>query len=385
MSRLGVSEAVAILGLAAAAFAYKATLNVVTARDGAEARRKLAYCAVAIPREVLCTAVRYRVTLAACRLPVDGPVAVLPWVAALWPLTIFESQGIQFTADRYSQRPVVGLCATQAWSCLRVAVVEAVGMLTALHQTGFVDAANPGRATAATLLRMLWMAPVFDCGLDLGFYVFHRACHESPLLYRLVHKEHHTDTAKRHGRLVAYETYTLTWAETFLISFAYLLGFAFVFAALALGAAATGAGLGWPRALTAFEFAMLITWGHTVELVGHTAISNTPKHHPMRAAVEWLGLDLLVIDHTMHHRIPLSNYSKRMTFWDVVCGTYSPRDENVTYQAGDEFLLCAATAKGTNAAPTAATVATPQRRRSVTPKGGKATAGRRGSTPKRRK
>lgn len=201
---------------------------------------------------------------------------------------MMKEQTVSDEADRYSARPVVGLCWTQVCSCLRVAIVEGTGTLFALLVIGIADFSQP--ATARSLLSMLYFCPLFDAGLDLGFYLFHRACHRSKLLYKLVHLDHHADTAREHGRLVAYETYTITWVETASITSSYLLGFGLV--ALAKGGAA----------LSLFEIATLITWGHTVELMGHTAVSSTPKHHPMRAVVELLGLDLLVIDHTMHHK-----------------------------------------------------------------------------------
>ena len=96
------------------------------------------------------------------------------------------------------------------------------------------------------------------------------------------------DTAKTHGRLVAYETYTITWLETISIVTCYFGGTAAMMGAkwALLGAA--------HAPVTAFELAVLLTWGHSVELMGHTATQWTPHHVPQRAALELLGIDLRV-------------------------------------------------------------------------------------------
>ena len=165
---------------------------------------------------------------------------------------------------------------------------------------------------------------------DLGFYAFHRACHMHRGLYKAVHRDHHVDTAKKYGRLVAYETYTITWLETISITASYFIGLMLVLSANGFAP------------ITVFELATLITWGHSVELLGHTAMTTTPRHHPMRLIVELCGLDLLVLDHTMHHKVPMSNFSKRMTLWDRAFGTYEPRDESLVFKAGDGDALQAA-------------------------------------------
>jgi len=121
------------------------------------------------------------------------------------------------------------------------------------------------------LLRVVYV----HVGLDLGFYLFHRACHVNKFLYKQVHRDLHIDTASKHGRLVAFETYTITWAETTRIAVSYVIGVGLVM--LLKGSLDVAP-------LSSFEFATLMSWGHNVELLGHTATTSTPRFHPMRVA-----------------------------------------------------------------------------------------------------
>lgn len=251
-------------------------------------------------------------------------------------------------------------------------------------------------ASARSLAAMVLLCPVFDLGLDFGFYCFHRVCHMNRWLYFQVHRDHHVDTAKEHGHLVAYETYTITWVETASITASYFIGLMCVqwglrqgqlprwvdfnsdlsvhgsHSVCVLNAEESSLPL-CPSAPSVFEVVFLVCWGHYMELMGHTSMTITPKFQPERWVIEALGFDLQVgpcvsvncyfskvkcpcsplqfesfvkrpplpcpqvIDHTMHHKIPFSNFSKRMTLWDRVFGTYSPRSDKVVYKNGDEY------------------------------------------------
>lgn len=269
---------------------------------GIAAKREFATCQLL--RDVCCTAARYAIVLN------RGFYFLL-----LPALTLFETFTIQAMSDRIAGRAVTtSITRTQLWNCVRVGAVEGLavwlGLLIHSCLQGTGDVNSP--PTAFSVISFLWLCPVFDAGLDLGFYTFHRSCHQYPSLYRNVHKFHHVNTAKAHGRLMAYETYSLTMTETVCIILSYAVGLIFVVLAK---------GMYWP---TLFELAFFVTYGHMVELTGHTALAITPKRYPPRILLELLSLDLRVADHTNHHLQPNSNFSKRMNLWDRLCGTYSP-------------------------------------------------------------
>ncbi|EOD36067.1 hypothetical protein EMIHUDRAFT_362735 [Emiliania huxleyi CCMP1516] len=241
-----------------------------------------------------------------------------PWAAiAAWPLAIFETWSVQFNADVYEGRAMKGVTWRHASKCLVVLVMEGFGVFAGfplvVKLLGWRQMSS-GAPTGAMLLHgAAGMTLAYDLGLDFAFYLFHRACHENRLLYRWIHKEHHTDTGKAFGPLVAFETYTITWSEASFIMVGYVLGLALA----GIVAAVFGSDV------TLFHLALLLSWGHLVELLGHSTMSWTINGNPLRLLHETLGIELKVPDHTMHHIKPLSNYGKRTVVWDKLFGTYT--------------------------------------------------------------
>jgi len=249
-------------------------------------------------RDVIVVSMRYFVI---CNGHHGSPLA---WVFLL-PLGIFETQTTQWLADWYEGRPMKNVTKHQVLKQIPVACTEAFGL-----SIGFrIFSIAPGGPSPAALLHAIWRAPLFDVGLDLGFYTFHRTCHKNRQLYRWIHAEHHTDVAKEYGQLVAHETYSISTIEALSILSSYLIGFELI-------------GIVMPYSL--FDMAYLVSWAHTVELLGHTELSWSPNGHPMRIIAEWCRLELKGAEHTMHHQKPLSNFSKRLTLFDKIFGTYEP-------------------------------------------------------------
>lgn len=300
-----------IAAVTAGSLLLNAALNYYTAEDKVLGRERVRFNMWQYSRDVVIMFCRFSIML-------RGGL----WLPLLWPLTIFETASIQWIVDKYEGREFCGITKKQITNTLKVSIVECVAAQIGRHVVGWDDPSYP---TGWDLLKSVYMCPVFDVGLDLGFYVFHRTCHKNLFLYKLVHKDHHVDTAKDFGRLVAFETYTITLLEAISIVASYFLGLAAVCLLK-----------GGPVSL--WETAFLICWGHGVELLGHTELSWTPKNHPMRIVHELLGLELQGIEHTMHHKKPLSNFSKRLNFWDRVCGTYEPPDK-IMYVRGSKSQL----------------------------------------------
>lgn len=259
---------------------------------------RLSHTALGWARDVVVVSVRYLVIRTGHR---GSPLA---W-PLLIPLGIFETHSTQWLADRYAGRPAERLTRHQCLKQVPIACTEALGLAVGFR----VLPVAPGGASPAALVGCLWRAPLFDLGLDLGFYAFHRACHANRRLYRWVHAEHHTDVGVTHGRLVAHETYTLSAAEALCILGSYLVGLGMVSAV---------------RPCSPFDLACLVSWAHSVELLGHTEMAWSPDGHPMRAVAEWCGLEIRAAEHSMHHRKPRCNFSKRLTLLDRLGGTYEP-------------------------------------------------------------
>ena len=237
--------------------------------------------------------------------------------ALMWPLIVLDTTSVQVIADLYEGRPLKlpGMHAVKRMLVLSFAVAVSICTGVYGHSPSY-GPFHPGvyhipldGPTATSLLAAVWRVPLFDLGLDLGFYMFHRGCHTNRTLYRLVHAEHHTDTGKVHGHLVAWETWDISLIETFSIALSYAFGLALLHVA--------------GVALTLFDLAFLISWAHLVETLGHTAMTWTVPH-PFRVPFDVMGVALSVDDHTMHHVKPLSNYGKRSSLFDRLSGTYSP-------------------------------------------------------------
>jgi len=189
------------------------------------------------------------------------------WVL-LWPLYVFEAISIQLVADIYEGRPLMG----PTWHVWRKHIPVAMAETLALN-IGFLiwggRAGIPMGPTQATwMLHMLWRAALFDIGLDFGFYTFHRTCHANRTLYKWIHAPHHADTGKRHGHLVAHETYDLTLNELNVLLYSYLIGFELLRA--------------FSGSFNLLDVATLVSWGHYVELLcaaqEHPATNSLLSH-----------------------------------------------------------------------------------------------------------
>jgi hypothetical protein len=137
-------------------------------------------------------------------------------------------------ADLYEGRPLKAPTAKQIVLQLKVAAVETLGYVLAFQIWPWLREDGLGAPPASVLLHAVWRTLLFDIGLDLGFYAFHRSCHvnrsatrASPslpaaasepdrllpssslphphhllppttrrTLYRLVHAPHHAETGK---------------------------------------------------------------------------------------------------------------------------------------------------------------------------------------------
>ena len=101
----------------------------------------------------------------------DHPALYWP---LLLPIGVFETWSIQAMADVYESRPVKPVCLKQVLNQLKITTAESIGVTVGYKIWPWVRIDDP---TVESLLHATWRTFVFDIGLDIGFYTFHRVCH----------------------------------------------------------------------------------------------------------------------------------------------------------------------------------------------------------------
>ena len=101
----------------------------------------------------------------------DHPALYWP---LLLPIGVFETWSIQAMADVYESRPVKPVCLKQVLNQLKITTAESIGVTVGYKIWPWVRIDDP---TLESLLHATWRTFVFDIGLDIGFYTFHRVCH----------------------------------------------------------------------------------------------------------------------------------------------------------------------------------------------------------------
>lgn len=224
-------------------------------------------------------------------------------------LGIFESYTIQNMVDDFDQNCKKHITMTQIYNHICLGFVEIVAVnigLMVLPLTELDDTIYGGVYTDL-LYTIPLLTFLFDIAADAGFYNIHRAFHEIFSLRKFHIPDHHENT-RTTGKLLAYETYTISLAEMSSIALTYFMGFGMVI--LVYGN------------LSTLITSVLVTWMHTVEMLGHTEMSWTPTFTYNRLLHDILGISLTSSDHLMHHIHPTKNYSKRTRLFDIICGTY---------------------------------------------------------------
>lgn len=162
-----------------------------------------------------------------------------------------------------------------------------------------------------TLVGKLSLYGVF---IDLYFYVYHRACHEVPALWKY-HRTHH---------LTKHPTILLTGfaddeqeiMEMILVPLA---------AYFSLGA--IGLPLGFYDWWICFQYLMF------TEMMGHTGLRlRMIPPSPISWLLKALDMELIIEDHDLHHRRgwkKAANYGKQTRIFDKVFGTTAQREEMI--------------------------------------------------------
>ena len=131
----------------------------------------------------------------------------------------------------------------------------------------------------------------FEIIFDFGHYWTHRLMHYHPILYRIVHKKHHTDYLININTSYNHTMYDYIITNTLpLILAGYIM----------------------PSSL---YFYNLIFWYKSfVEFAGHTGKSNKSGSFPQGVWLpRFFGIQLQTKDHNIHHISPNYNFSKRFS------------------------------------------------------------------------
>ena len=190
--------------------------------------------------------------------------------------------------------------------------------LDAFHQIialdFLLDASTTSTTSAFSILRdILLFIPVsflFEIVFDFFHYITHRAEHTYPILYRSLHKTHHTH---HHPTLIT--TYYHHIGDLLFTNTLPLFATILILQTNFLTPV--------PIHISPHLFFAIYLAKSYMELCGHSGkdIQQTGSFVQCVWIPRLLGIDLYTADHDIHHRLSYWNYSKRFSLWDRVFGT----------------------------------------------------------------
>lgn len=152
------------------------------------------------------------------------------------------------------------------------------------------------------LLLFVPISFIFEVIYDFMHYWIHRLFHYNKLLYKYIHKKHHIKTNTTY-----LDTYYQNPIDVILSN-----SIPFCLTLYILGN------------VSYFQFILLVVYKTAVEIAGHTGKKTFPTSSfpQFPWLVKYLGIELYTEDHDLHHRYTNCNFSKRLSFWDKIFGTY---------------------------------------------------------------
>lgn len=163
----------------------------------------------------------------------------------------------------------------------------------------------PNHLASFFIVRLLLMELVFD----FFHYCSHRLSHTIPALYTRFHKIHHSHHADLHvGSTLQMHPVDGVLTNTMPLLLAVTL----------------------IPIQSHWEFHVYMAYKTAQELFGHCGTHIKVKSFPSNPwLVEWLNMDLYIVDHTAHHVDGRCNFGKRLSFWDRVFGTFQRADTDI--------------------------------------------------------
>jgi len=171
----------------------------------------------------------------------------------------------------------------------------------ALSFVGALAMAPPTTSPALEYLLFIPNSFVFELLFDFFHYWTHRFGHSHPLIYKHIHKLHHSDPLVN-----AYNTFHHTFADIVLTNAVPILLTSYLFP------------------LPRFTLTLLFWFKTIVEVSGHTGKDTTSSFLQFIYLPRLFGIELYSRDHGLHHYNPNFNFSKRFSIWDKVFGTFKP-------------------------------------------------------------
>jgi sterol desaturase/sphingolipid hydroxylase (fatty acid hydroxylase superfamily) len=211
-------------------------------------------------------------------------------------------------------------------------VVASLWKMTGSRMIAAVLLSYDGTSPATTLASPRWWARLwlqvglYGIVLDFWFYVYHRAMHDVPALWRF-HRTHHL-TKHPNALLSAYADHAQEAIDMVCVPLA--AWFTFRLAGMPLGF---------------YEWWVCQQYVTFTEVLGHSGLRayGTPPS-TLTWALRLLGAELSIEDHDLHHRTgwrSSHNYGKQTRLWDRVFGTCHDRVEceesNVEWTKGVHY------------------------------------------------
>lgn len=186
-------------------------------------------------------------------------------------------------------------------SALNVCSSVLIETITHISITKFIVFTN--RAIICDLLLFIPYSFAFEIIYDFMHYWVHRLFHANKFLYKYVHKKHHIKT-----NTTCLDTYYQNPIDLILSN-----SIPFCLSLMILGN------------VSYFQFILLTIYKTSVEIAGHTGKKTYPTSSfpQFPWLVKYASIELYTEDHDLHHRYLNCNFSKRLSLWDKIFGTYA--------------------------------------------------------------
>ena len=246
----------------------------------------------------------------------------MPWLVNLWFRRGYARHLLQPLARAHSvfgsrQGRLVGFVSLHAVNIAILGTCIWVGCQLQLAGIGNLRTGAFGPWEALLLVpQVLLVLLVFDA----QFYWVHRTAHRHPVLFRLLHREHHADR------------YPDAWSSMYQHPLDFFL--------------ATAMPMAWGVLLPVHEAAWWVALisANYINLAGHAGVEVTRRTpgllvpngiaamlDPQRAGVSrWFNA---VTHHDLHHQRYTVNYGLYFTIWDRIMGTLAPDSDAVYREA----------------------------------------------------
>lgn len=170
---------------------------------------------------------------------------------------------------------------------------------------------------------------VYEILIDFVFWTQHRLWHEVPLLYRLVHKHHHTltDTQKtgEDCLIKSWHSTNMTFLEIAWVLAEHIPCMAIMICVFGSNPLVRVTGL---------DAALTFAYGTCMEFLGHvdnelpSSINPVPACNIIKAVFPGAVLQTSAT-HVLHHELVTCNYGRSMMFWDWFFGSFETPEGGV--------------------------------------------------------